>query len=130
MPAGALAGSDGNCGFQRERSREYRQPAQDNALVFGEQLVAPVERRAERSLARQRSARSAREKKESIGEPGIDLFDGERACARGSELERQRNAVEMNADLGNDTGAIGGQLERRKLRLKPFHEKLDRFGAI
>src|SRR5439155_3048295 len=85
-------------GVEREASREHRQPPQDDALRLGQQLVAPVERRAQRLLARQRRAAAACEEPEAIVEPRRDAFDAERGDARGGELDGERHAVEAAAD--------------------------------
>ena len=44
----ARIGGDSDRSFQREIAGEHTEPTQDRALFFREQLIAPVERRAER----------------------------------------------------------------------------------
>ena len=88
----------GHCRRRRysKATREDRQPPQHHALVFRKQVIAPVERRAQRLLTRQRGTRSAREQSEAITQTSIDLLDRQGAGARGSEFQRQRNAIKVS----------------------------------
>jgi hypothetical protein len=93
-------------GFEREAAGEDGETAEQRALEPGEQVVTPVDAGAQRSLAWQRGAVAARQQAETIGKVRGDLLDGQRADARRGELDRQRNAVEVAADVG-DCGGIG-----------------------
>ena len=70
-----FAGYHGRCGLQRERPGEDRQAAQDHALHGGEQFVAPVERRAQRLVARQRRALAAGQQTEAVVQACGQPFD-------------------------------------------------------
>ena len=48
-----------------------------------------------------------------IVQPGVDLLDRERRQSSGGQLERERNAIESDAHLGNDAGVGPGHGEGR-----------------
>ena len=75
------AGADRFGGLERPAAGEDRQAPQQRALGLGEQVVAPVDQRAQRLLARQRRA----DRRRSAG--GSD-----RSGARAISLDRQRRA--------------------------------------
>ncbi|MFY4695353.1 hypothetical protein [Burkholderia glumae] len=87
--------------FQRERAAERREPPQQRAALAIEQREAPVERGAQRLVARQRGAKTARQQREPVGQPLVDAVDAEADDARGGQLDRERNAVEAAADLAD-----------------------------
>ena len=70
-----LAGRDRRGRFEREATGEDRQPPEYCALLLCEQIEAPVERRAQRLLARQRSVGSTGEQPEAVIETSTDLLD-------------------------------------------------------
>src|SRR5450631_398574 len=72
---------------------------------------------------------SAREQFEPIADSGVDLLDRKRAHARGCELQRQRDAVEVSAQLGDGDNPGRGQFEVRQLSLCPLDEELHRLGT-
>ena len=73
---------------------------------FGQQVVAPVDQRAQRLLARQRGAAAAGQQPEAVVQPRGDLLRRKHLDARGRQLDRQRDAVQPVADL-RDGGRIG-----------------------
>jgi hypothetical protein len=83
-------------GAERETSREDGQPSQEHALVVVEQVVAPVQRRAHRVLS-SHVAPAACQDAELVVEPARQLGERHRAKTSGSELDRQRDAVEPGA---------------------------------
>ena len=93
------------------------------ALLVVEQVVAPVDQRAQRLLARQRRAIAAGQQTEAIGQPRRDLLDRQRAHARGGQLERERNAVEALADAGDRRRVVVGDRERRLRRQRALDEQ-------
>jgi hypothetical protein len=115
--------------FDGPAAGEHREPAQERALGRAEQLVAPVDRGAQRPLARQRGDVAVGEHAQRLAELGGDPLGPERLDARGGELDRQWNAVEPRADLGNERRVRLGEAERRQRGGGPIHEKLHRFGA-
>jgi hypothetical protein len=52
--------------FQREPAREHAQPRQQRPLGRGQQVVAPLDRGAQRLVARERSPAAAGEQAESV----------------------------------------------------------------
>ena len=66
-----------------------------------EQVVAPVDRRAQRLLAGRQVARPGAEEVEALLEPGEQRLGREQLRASGRELDRERQAVEADADLGD-----------------------------
>ena len=102
----ALAGSHLLRQVERPAAGEYGQPAQQLALVLLEQLIAPVDRRSQRLLARQRASRPAGQQAEAIGERRGDLLDGHQPHPRGGELDRQRYAVQRMADAGHGSRVV------------------------
>ena len=82
-------------------------------LFLGEQVVAPVDRRAQRLLPRVGVAATL-EQVEALREPLEDLSRRERLGARGRELDRERQLVEPDAELADlpgrfKTGALAEQ---------------------
>ena len=69
------------------------------ARASSQEVVAPVDQRAQRLLARQRGAVAAGQQPEAIVQALGDLLDRQRAHARRGELDRERNAVEPPADV-------------------------------
>ena len=80
---------------------EHAESAQQRAFGRVEQLVAPVDRRSQRLQPRQRAALAAGQQAEAVGQPGGDVLDRQDAHARRGQLDRERDAVEVLADLGD-----------------------------
>jgi hypothetical protein len=116
-------------GVEGERPAEHRQPAQQRALVLGEQLVAPVEHRAQRAMARQRGAPAAREQGERVVEARGQPLDAEHREHGGRELEGERQAVEARADGGHGRRRALGEGEAGAHRARPLDEQLHRLVA-
>ena len=70
-------------------------------LLFRKQIVAPVERRAQRLLPGQRRAPAGRQKFEPVVEKDGDLRRAEHDRARRRKLDRERDAVQPPADGGD-----------------------------
>ena len=101
-------------------------PREELPVLRAEQVVAPVDRRAERLLARRLVARPAGEQLEAPLEPGEQRLRREQLRARGRELDRERQAVEADADLG-DRGRVRGRHGEVGLdRLRALDEERDR----
>ena len=60
-------------GVERERAREHRQAPEQQALLAVEQLVAPVDRRAQRLLAGERRAAAVAEDVEAVAQARGEL---------------------------------------------------------
>ena len=93
--------ANGFGGLQRRAARKHRQSPQHDALGIGEQVVAPIDRGAQGLLARQGGAAAAGQQAKGIVQPRGDLLDAEHLHAAGGQLDRERNAVEPAADLGD-----------------------------
>src|SRR6185369_9638013 len=81
---------------EREAAGEDRQTGEERALDFTQELVAPVDRRLQRGLTVEAPV-GAGEKTESIVEALGDLLRREMDELSGSELQRERDAVEAAA---------------------------------
>src|SRR5260370_78436 len=115
--------------LQREAADEDGQAPQDGALDGGKQLVAPVERRTQRLMPRQRGAVAAGEQPEPVVEMGGELFQPERGGAGRRQLDGERDAVEATTDRAGDRRGARVQREVQLYRLGPRHEQLDRGRA-
>lgn len=100
-PGQRVRPDDGLERVEVEAARERREREQDVALAASEQVVAPVDRRAERAVSRRRVAGAAG-KGQPLAEPGEQIGWGERAQPRGRQLDRQRRALESRADHVDD----------------------------
>ena len=90
-----------------------RQAAEEHALLAGEQVVAPLDRGAQRLLARARRAAAGGEDVEAVAQPRRDLLQRQRGHARRGQLDGQRHAVQAPADL------LDRRLRPRSVGLKP-----------
>ena len=84
---------------ERRAARERRQRPQAPLVVGEQQLVAPSDRRLERSAAFRLAARRIAQHVEAIVEAAGDLFDRQRLGSRRRELDRQREPVERTAEV-------------------------------
>src|SRR5580765_753527 len=110
----AVSGADLLGGLQREAPREGREPPQQDLLLGREQLVAPVERRLERLLARRRGAAARSEESEAVVEAAGQRGRSERVHTGGRELERQREPVQPVADPGDCGRRLAVERETRR----------------
>src|SRR3981081_2889249 len=100
-------------------------PKQDTLRVV-QQVVAPVNERAQRLLSRDHGSTATGEEPESVVEPPGNLSDRENSDPGCRKLERQRNAVETAADP-NDVGCVLlGQRKRRLIGSAAVDEQGDR----
>ncbi len=111
------------CRLQREATGEDGEACEDGLLLRIEEIEAPIDQRAQRLLAREVGAGSARQEPEAIGEPLGDRLDGERAHARGREFESERDAVEPPTDFDECRRVLEGQGESRLHRLDAVDEQ-------
>jgi hypothetical protein len=115
--------------LEREDAPEHAESGEHGALGGGEQVVAPVEQRPQRAVARQRGAPAAREHGEHVVEPGGQLLDTKRRHLRGGELEGERQAVEPRADRGHVGCRLRGEREAGLHRARTLDEERGRFVA-
>ena len=84
--------------------------------------MTPVERPAQCLLARQCRAVAAGQQLEAIIQTGIDLLDRQGAHTRSRQFERQRNAVEVDAQLRHRGRMRSRQLELGLMALRSLDE--------
>ena len=98
--AGGDPGDRGDCngGLQGKAASEDRQPAEHNALRLGEQLVAPVERRAQCLVPRQCRPMAPGEQTEPIVQPRCNFLYPKRRATGRRQFDSQRDTVETTAD--------------------------------
>ena len=85
-------------GREREAAAKTESRAKSSWTARIEQVVAPLDRRAQRALALGRVARAARQERESRVEALEEPLGSEELRPRGRELDREREAVEAAAD--------------------------------
>ena len=95
-------------GRERERAREDGEAGEERLDGRIEEVVAPFDRRSQRALTLGRVARSAGQEREDGAESLEQPLGGEELRSRRGELDRQREAVEAAADLGD--GRVGREL--------------------
>ena len=113
--------------FECPATHEHRQAAQQHPLRFGQQIVTPVDQRLQGLLARQRGATATGQQPEAVVQPRGNLFHHEHAHPRRRQLDRQRNAIEPRADLGERRGIRVRDRKRGLHRARPFREQLHCF---
>ena len=118
------AGGDRVRGIERKRPDEASHPAEQRTRGRVEQHVAPVERRPQRLMTRQRRAQPAGQQVQPVVQPRRDDREPSVATRRG-QFDRERQPVEPPADIGDQPHA--GFVDRtiRRGRANPFQEQLD-----
>src|SRR5512132_4458812 len=86
-------------GLDGEAPSERGEPAEETLLLVAQELVAPFDRRAQRSLAFRRAVRPRGKQREALLEPFEQLVRVEHGDARRGELDRKREPVEAPTDL-------------------------------
>ena len=96
--------------------------------------MAPVDQRAQRLLSRERGAVSSGQQAEAVIQARRDPFDRYCTNARRGKLDRERNAVEVAADVGYRATVPRVELERRQHRTGAFgeqaHGRISRISGI
>ena len=112
-----------------EAPGEDGQAAKERPLVVREQLVAPLEGRLERLLARRRRAAARAQQPEAVVQPLCDRVRPQRAEAGRGELDREREAVEPVADANHVAGVPVLEGEAGGGGARPLDEQADRLVA-
>jgi hypothetical protein len=112
-PLEPLAGDRADA-VQGPGAPEDRQPPQQAAFGLGQQVVAPVDGRPEGALPRLGRPRAAGEQGEPVDHALGQLAHRQGRDPRGGELDRERHAVEVPADLRDGGGVVVGQPEVRE----------------
>src|SRR6185369_3430483 len=84
---------------------EHGQPAEQGRRVRPDEVVAPVDRRAQRPLPSRDVGRAVAEELEPGGEARRDSLEIEVADAGGGELDREGQAVETATDVSQERTA-------------------------
>src|SRR5207302_8068535 len=103
---------------------ERGQPREQALLAGVEQIVAPVDRRAQRLLALGRVADAAGQQREAAPEAAEDLGRPEHLHARRRELDRKRQPVEPDADLADRGFVLVRGIEVATDAGRPLEEEL------
>ena len=107
-----LAVAHGFDGGEVEVSGERSEAPEQLTLGLVEQLVAPIERRGERLLTRQRGSSSSGQNGEGIPQTLRDLRWCQDSDSRGRQFDRQWDAVDAAADLRYRSRVLAGHCER------------------
>src|SRR5262245_40947012 len=101
---------------------------QQRLLVLSEQIVAPIDQRAQRLVAWLCGAISARQQSEAVVEPCCQLLDRHDTHARRGQLDGQWHTVKTVTHLSDCEGIVRSEGEVRLCRCCPFDEQLHCFG--
>ena len=112
--------ADGLGRVEREPAREDAEAVEQPALVGGQQVVAPGDRRAERALSLGGVATSAGQDGQGALESGEQLVGRQEARPGRGQFDGERQAVEPAADLAHRRFRFGAE--------GPFAEQLDGVG--
>src|SRR5262249_31751539 len=93
---------DPQCSLEGKMADEYSEPAQHDALRFGEKLIAPIKRRLQRLLPRRRAAVSKQQQSKMLVEKGFGLMQAIGLDTPGGQLDRQRHTIKFAADTHDD----------------------------
>jgi hypothetical protein len=69
----AVAGADGPGRVETEPAREHGEAPEQDPLLVGQEVVAPVDRRLQGLVAGGGVPRAAHEQREAVAETGLDL---------------------------------------------------------
>ena len=110
---GAVGGVEAHGQHRRraEGAAEDAQPPEQPALRLAQQVVAPVERRAQRAVAVGQVGGAAGEQAEAVVEPAQHRLRRQQPHARRGELDGERQPVEPPAELGDGPGVAAVERE-------------------
>lgn len=111
--------------IHRAASDADGEAAEEAAFGRVEQVVAPGDRVAERALALRQVAGSAGQQREAALQAGEHRLRSQQLDPRGCQLDRQREAVQASADVGDGEGVLIGQAEARPNRRGALAEQGD-----
>jgi rhodanese-related sulfurtransferase len=111
---------------QREAVHEYAQSTHERAFAIVEQVVAPVDERTQRLLAREHIAPAPGEHAKAFVQPLAQLLRAQNLDPGGGQFDCQRNPVEAPADLGDDRRIIVAQHKANIDGLRAVDEELNR----
>ena len=111
---------------ERDSSNEGSQHPEDLLRIRIQQVVAPVDRRAERALALREIRRAAREQGEGLAEALRRSFGPQDTDAGCCQLDRERETVESAADARDRVAVLADELEGRERGAGAFAVEADR----
>ena len=111
-------------GVQIEAAGEDRETLEKRALAVAQESVAPFDRPLEALLPGGCGAATADQQAEHVVEAGSDVYRSKHRAARGGQLDRQRDAVQLTADVRDGRGVDGAQLEVAPRGTCSRHEQL------
>src|SRR5712691_9645498 len=121
LDAGSLS-ANGAAGIKGPATIEYCERCEQFLLRIGQQGETPFERCAQRSLAWRKVTRPAREKRERIVQAFENGARRKQLHSYRGELDRQRQAGQQIADLGDRRSILWRQLKVRTNRLRTIDE--------
>ena len=124
-----IAGAEPGRALQSEPVDKDAETAKEPALPLIEQVVTPVDERAQCLLPRQSVAASAGQHPEPLVEPFAELARTERPHPRCRKFDGKGNAVEPPADVGHDRRVLVGERELLIGAQRALHEECNRRGA-
>src|SRR5215467_11772115 len=102
---------------------EDTQPIKEGSLLFGEQVITPLDRRLHALLARQSRLVEALEEPESVGEPRSDLLHREHFHPRRCQFNGQWQSIQANADRSYGACVLRCHLELGLDGLSPLEKE-------
>ena len=118
-----VAAADPLGGLQVEPAGEHRCPRPHQPLRFGAQLEAPLHRRPQRPMPRQRRPVAGGQQPEPVIQPRRQLLHRQRPQPGRRQLDRQRHPVQPPADPRHQRGVVAGDHEPRPDRRRPLGEQ-------
>jgi hypothetical protein len=115
-------------GLQSEATSDNPKAAQNQALGFRVQLIAPVECGPQCLLAMRCRTTATCEKPETIVKPGRNALDPQGRGARYRELDRQQDAAQAAANTRDRPQGAGIRRKRRISRARPLDKQAN--GAV
>ena len=106
--------ADGLGAFQRPAARKDGEARERPPFMVVQKVVAPSDRRSQRSLPLRRIARARGQQRQSLLEPFEQLRRRKHVYARGRQLDRKRQPVQPRADCSDDR-PVAAKLERGSL---------------
>ncbi|HEY2133492.1 MAG TPA: hypothetical protein VGH36_11025, partial [Acetobacteraceae bacterium] len=110
--------------FQRERADEHGKPAENQPLHFGKQIVAPIQCGAQRLMPGCGRAAALPQQPEAVIEQCGNSLDAVCVHAAGNQFDRQRYAIELARDFGDDRCVPIAHLELAAAQGDTLNEKL------
>ena len=108
--------------LKREAVDEDSEPPKESTLALGEQVVTPIDQRAQGLLARQDVTAAAGEHAEPLIQTSTQFGRPQNRNARGGQFDRECNTVEAAADVGDDRRRLVGEFKTLVGGARPFDE--------